>query len=201
MVTYSESGKIYLVISQTGTILSRIVKTVTGDRYNHVSIALDDRLENMYSFGRINPYNPVHGGFVRESRDSGTFRRFTDTECMVIEVSIETEKYRKITEELRRMYIMKDRYHYNYAGLVMAMFGKKRAKENCYYCSEFVYSILKKYGIDIEGGEKAVIKPINLAGVKGGRKIYEGRLQNFNRYSYGIVVKNGLFLTGPKNII
>ena len=198
MVNYLERGKIYLVISQTGTILSRIVKTVTGDKYNHVSIALDNRLENMYSFGRTNPYNPVHGGFVRESRDSGTFRRFINTEAMIVEVSLDMDQYRKITEELRRMYLMKERYHYNYMGLVMAMFGKQRCKENCYYCSEFVYRILKKHGIEFAGGERKVVKPINLAEVEGGKKIYEGRLQDFNRYSYGIVIKNGLFLTNPK---
>ena len=43
---------IYLVMSQTGTILSKAIKGVTCDQYNHISISLDPSLECMYSFGR-----------------------------------------------------------------------------------------------------------------------------------------------------
>ena len=49
---------VYIVISQTGTILSRIIKFLTRKEYNHASISLKDDLSVMYSFGRKNPYNP-----------------------------------------------------------------------------------------------------------------------------------------------
>ena len=32
----------------------------------------------MYSFGRKNAYNPFFGGMVKESVDTGTFKRFTE---------------------------------------------------------------------------------------------------------------------------
>ena len=38
------------VISQTGTLLSRILKQITGAEYNHASISLSRDLERMYSF-------------------------------------------------------------------------------------------------------------------------------------------------------
>ena len=83
-----EFKKIYIVISQTGTMLSKIVRLYTGDTYNHASIALDKELRQMYSFGRINPYNPVIGGFVKESPNSGTFKRFYNTDIAIIELEI-----------------------------------------------------------------------------------------------------------------
>ena len=68
--------KIYIILTHTGTILSKIIKYYTGDEFSHVSIALDSQLRKIYSFGRLNPYNPIKGGFVHESVDKGTFRRF-----------------------------------------------------------------------------------------------------------------------------
>ena len=61
--------KVYLVLTYTGTILSRIVKLYTRKEYSHVSIALDENLEEMYSFGRVNPYIAFIGGFVHEGID------------------------------------------------------------------------------------------------------------------------------------
>jgi hypothetical protein len=73
------SQTIYIVISQTGTALSRILKFVTGAKYNHASISLVPDLSTMYSFGRLHPRNPFLGGFVVESPHSGTFKRFSGT--------------------------------------------------------------------------------------------------------------------------
>ena len=62
----SKTDVIYIVLSHTGTVLSRLIKTFTRAEYSHVSISLDKNLEKMYSFGRINPYNPFYAGFVHE---------------------------------------------------------------------------------------------------------------------------------------
>lgn len=53
--------KVYIVLTHTGTLLSKIIKNFTKDEFSHSSIALDVELKQMYSFGRLNPYNP----FVR----------------------------------------------------------------------------------------------------------------------------------------
>ena len=58
--------KIYIMVSYTGTILSNLIRMYTGKEYTHVSISLDIKLHEMYSFGRIHPSNAFVGGFVRE---------------------------------------------------------------------------------------------------------------------------------------
>ena len=68
--------KIYIILTYTGTILSKIVKIYTRRENSHVSISLNEDLTKMYSFGRLNPYNPFSGGFVHEEIDKGTFKRF-----------------------------------------------------------------------------------------------------------------------------
>lgn len=67
--------KVYIVLTYTGTILSRIVKMYTRREYSHVSIAFDEDLKEMYSFGRLNPYNPFIGGFVYERIDRGLLKK------------------------------------------------------------------------------------------------------------------------------
>ena len=67
--------EIYIVLTHTGTVLSRIIKDYTQDEFSHVSISLDKELKEMYSFGRLNPYNPFWGGFVQEGINFGTFKR------------------------------------------------------------------------------------------------------------------------------
>ena len=77
--------RIYLILTYSGTILSRIIKIYTRDEFAHVSISLDEELNQMYSFGRLNPYNPFIGGFVHEGINIGTFKRFRKTQTAVNE--------------------------------------------------------------------------------------------------------------------
>ena len=90
-------SNIYIVVTHTGTILSRIVHSYTKDEFSHVSISLDKELKEMYSFGRLNPYNAFWGGFVHEHIDKGTFKRFYNTRAKVFSldegvVFVETEQ-------------------------------------------------------------------------------------------------------------
>ena len=77
----NQNRQLYIVISQTGTLLSRILKQITGAEYNHASISLSRDLERMYSFGRRHPYNPFWGGFVIESPRTGTSSVFPKPRC------------------------------------------------------------------------------------------------------------------------
>ena len=67
--------KIYIMVSYSGTLLSNLIKMYTRKEYTHVSISLDIKLQEMYSFGRIHPYNAFIGGFVREGKNFGTLKK------------------------------------------------------------------------------------------------------------------------------
>ena len=95
--------EIYIILTHTGTVLSRIIRCYTKDEYSHVSIALDKNLENMYSFGRLNPYNPFFGGFVHEKVNEGVYKRFKNTKTCIYSLEIEDSKYRKIEKTINKM--------------------------------------------------------------------------------------------------
>ena len=170
---------IYIVVSQTGTMLSRILKLATGAKYNHASVSYDDSLKTMYSFGRLNPYNPFFGGFVRESTEHGTFKRFRDTEAVVISIPVDAAMRDRLREDLLRMYGRKTRYHYNYIGLFAASLGIPVEISNSFYCSEFVRYILRRHSLIGENALGGVIKPIDFLKLSGGKIVYRGKLREF----------------------
>lgn len=171
--------KIYIVLTQTGTITSRIIKFLTGAKYNHSSISLNPDLKLMYSFGRINPYNAFRGGFVHESSDFGTFKRFSNTKAIVLEIEVDDETHKSITDTLEAMYESRNEYHYNYLGLWAAAFRIHRTKDNCFYCSEMIKEILIKH--NIEGADKlpSIVHPMDFCSIPH-NIVYDGLLREYN---------------------
>lgn len=179
MPSEKHEQQIYLVISQTGTILSRVLKLITGAEYNHASVSLEPSLRRMYSFGRLNPYNPFFGGFVVESPRAGTFGRFSNTKAVVLSLRVDDDTYEKIDSFLKSMYERRRDYHYNYLGLVLAAFRLPYRQRNCYYCSEFVREILTRFSIVGDGEFDPIVKPIHFLRLSDAREIFRGRLRRY----------------------
>lgn len=175
--------QLYIVISQTGTILSRLLKIFTGAKYNHASISISRDLKQMYSFGRMHPYNPFWAGLVIESTDSGTFKRFYKTEAIVIAVNIDYELYFDVIKHLNEMYLKRKEYHYNYLGILFGAFNKNKIINNRFYCSEFVKYILQKGEIDGVKELPDIIQPIHFLKLPH-KQLYCGRL---NEYSDNLI--------------
>ncbi len=170
---------IYIVVSQTGTIPSKIIRMVTGARYNHVSISPFKDLQPMYSFGRIQAYNPFWGGFVQESVHCGTFKRFPNTEAAVAAVPIEEERYQQIKCFLNKMYLNRRNYHYNYIGLFLAGLKKQYCSSNTYYCSEFVRDVLIQFEMADAEQFSPIVQPIDLLEQFRDYVVYSGKLKNY----------------------
>lgn len=169
--------KIYFVLTHTGTILSRIIKNYTKDEFSHVSIALDEQLEQMYSFGRVNPYNPIWGGFVHENIHKGTYKRFFKTKTKIISMEIEEEKYINLKNIIMHMESKKYIYRFNIIGLFAAGFQKKIGKENSFYCAEFVKYVLEKANINLNLPE--VVKPEHFKTLPQTEEVYSGLLRKY----------------------
>lgn len=160
-------------------MLSRILKFLTGAKYNHASISLVPDLDTMYSFGRLNPYNPFVGGFVTESPRRGTFKRFSNTTVTVLSVIITDEQYQALREKLDSMLAHKNNYHYNYLGLFLAGVRIPYRQARCYYCSEFVKEMLVRHGI--RGAEELaeIVEPIHFLQLPDANYVYCGKLKDY----------------------
>lgn len=180
MVVEKEEQRLFIIISQTGTLLSNILRLITGAKYNHVSIGLYDDLDKMYSFGRLNPYNPFHGGFVIESPHSGTFKRFKNTDVIVLSLDVGYEKHGEIFDFVEDMCSHRKKYHYNYFGLIFASLHIVVRRRNRYYCSEFVRDILRKFNIEGSYEMNSIVLPIDFLNLPFANIIYEGKLRDYS---------------------
>lgn len=172
---------IYVILSQTGTALSRIIRAFTGDSLGHASLSFHDDFHIMYSFGRRKPNNPFLGGFVKESPDFGTFRRFKNTYSEIFAFEVSDETYYAMLSYVENMYREREKYHYNYKGLFLAPLGIEHHKEECFYCSEFVGTVLKKFALVSEDQFSGIIKPMDLYALPGSIPVYAGKLSAFRR--------------------
>ncbi len=186
--------KIYIVLTHTGTALSKIIKGFTKDEFSHVSIALDIELKEMYSFGRLNPNNPFVGGFVHEYIDKGTFKRFYKTRAKVYSLEITEEQYKSIKSNIDQIKNNKEDYKFNIIGLFAVGFHKKIKKQKSFYCAEFVKYVMEK--ADIKTDLPDIVKPEDLKNIKGLQEIYGGLLRKYQSPKINVVesIRNNLLM-------
>ena len=176
--------KIYIILAHTGTILSTIIRYWTKDEFSHVSIALDADLEEMYSFGRLNPYNPFLGSFVHEHINRGTFKRFKKTRAEVYSLFVSDEQYEKAKKTIQYFNNNKQKYKFNVIGLACVSINKKIMRKNSFYCAEFVKHILKVIGVTEVNQLPKIIRPENFTQLQGLRLEYEGLLKKYKKKKY-----------------
>ena len=170
--------KIYIILTHTGTILSNIIKFYTKDEFSHVSISLDEKLQEMYSFGRLHPYNPIWGGFVHEELNKGIFKRFKYTLAEVYSLNIEDSKYYKIEQLIKNIKESPKPYKFNFIGLVAVSLNKKIHTKRSFYCAEFIKYLFEQ--ALIPNNLPTIIKPEDFKKLEGIKLIYKGFINRYN---------------------
>ena len=173
--------KLYITLTHTGTLLSRIIKYFTKDEFSHISIALDEELEEMYSFGRLNPYNPFWGSFVHEGIDIGTFKRFRNTRTEVYSLFVTEEQYEKAGKIITYFIENKKKYRFNFIGLACVGINKRVMRKNRFYCAEFVRHVMKSAGIAEVNELPKLIKPEDFKKIQGLKLEYKGLLRKYRK--------------------
>ncbi len=173
---------VYIVVSQTGTVFSRIIKAISKKDYNHASISFCEDISLMYSFGRLNPYNPFIGGFVKESADFGTFKRFKNTKILLVQLPVTVEQLLNMKNTSEEMFTNRKNYTYNYLGVFLGAVKKAHKKENSFYCSEFVKHVLEKGKVNGVENLQEIIHPMNFLELNDCSVIYSGKLKDYKNY-------------------
>lgn len=138
-----EKRKIYVVLTKTNTIFARTIRMYTKTGYSHASISLDDDFNTLYSFSRKYTNNPFIGRFRKENIYEGVFGKCDQLPCLILEKEIDLDQYNIIKNKLLEMENSNYEYKYNYLGVFFAIFNKRYNSKDRYYCSEFVYYLLR----------------------------------------------------------
>ena len=140
---------IYVVFSATPYRLGRAIRRVTGEAYNHASIALDSDLNQMYSFARRFYRTPLYGGFVKES-----YARYhvgsNVSQICICKIPVTQEQYAAIATKLTSMHNRAEHYIYNHISALGGLLHKRVPAKDAYTCVEFCTSILQDLGLSID---------------------------------------------------
>lgn len=132
---------IYAAVTATPCFTGRFIRTVTNSDYNHVSLCLDPKLEEMYSFARRYKSTPFCGGFVRESsnryKQNGRIAKL-----LLYKIPTSDEEYHSIEARLKKFIRDNSDYVYNNLSAVMSLLHLKMKVKNSYTCVEFASELL-----------------------------------------------------------
>ena len=168
----TETKPIYILLTNTGSLFSTAIGFYTKQRFNHVSICLNDDFKAIYSFGRKHPKNPIVGGFVNEI-ETQIYDHFVGTSCIVLKKEVSLEKYARVHESIKRFETDKLIYGYNLIGFAGFIVNIPIKRQKAFFCSQFVGEVLKQGGVDFTS------KPSDFLGHDKFVPIYQGDIIDF----------------------
>jgi len=168
---------IYILLTHSGTIPSRLVKLYTGNIYSHVSISLKKELNEFYSFGRKKLYNPFNGGFIIESKNSKFYKRFKNTKCVLLKLKVTEEQYIEIDTIIQKYKKNITIYKYDFIGLLFRLLRIKINRRNHLYCTKFVREVLEI--ANVYNFKKKFITPDEFMNIPNSEVIYSGKLLGY----------------------
>jgi len=175
-----EDKEIYVLLTHTGSLLSKLIKRYTKEPYSHVSISFDPNLEEVYSFGRKRPRNPLIAGFIVEDIRHGTFSMFSETTYGLYSLSIDSIQYNKLKETILEFEKIKQKSCYNLIGLLGVYLGYPVDRTYAYFCSQFVAAAFEKSGIVIFDKPIGLVTPKDFRISSSLNLVKSGKLSYFN---------------------
>lgn len=171
---------IYILLTRTSSILSRVIHRMTRAAYTHAALVMDEDFKEIYSFTRRNPRYILPAGLARENLRKGLYRARKDPPCRVYRLRVTEEEYERIRRRVQAMYAERENYHYNYLGVAANYFGRQHSAPKRYFCSEFVATMVKT-----GGHETAVVparmRPMDFTKMPELDLVYQGSVRGLRR--------------------
>ena len=134
--------RIYILLSQTNTVLARSIRKCTGTEFSHTSLSLDGNYEEMYSFTRKYPNNPVIGQIKRETFDTGVFGKSKECLCQIYTAKVTKEQHDQIRAKIECFLNSEKPFKFNNLGLFACWFKIIYPRKYKRVCSQFVAECL-----------------------------------------------------------
>lgn len=173
---------LYILLSQTGTKVSRCIKLFTRKPYNHASVAVDLSLEELYSFCRNDCRHPLPATFNREIVGSGTFGMFHTIPCEIYAIPITSAEKQKFRQYIEYLKASRSLYSYNLLGLCTTFLHIRWTRKKKMHCAEFVANVLQYVGVKLSK-QPSLYTPDDLRYVQDALLVYRGELNHFYQVS------------------
>ncbi len=137
---------IYLLLTRSTSLPSRLIGLFTSEPFTHVSIAFDRELTVLYSFARKYPTLPLPAGLMEEHIDRGFYRRQGDIPCALLRMDVPDKIYSRAKTLVYNMFQRREDYTYSILGLLLCHLHISLDRPNRFFCSQFVGTVLAKSG-------------------------------------------------------
>ena len=171
-----EEKKVYILLTRSSTLFSRLIHLATDDGYTHVSIGLDGPSGPFYSFARRYERFALPAGLVRETVGSQVHATRRQIPCCLYELKVPAAVYQRLRRRLNDMYAQKEQYHYNLLGVLACYFNHPLPRARHYFCSQFAASLLEYCGAVELGKTPDLIRPADFCQIPHFRPVYQGEL-------------------------
>ena len=169
---------IYVLLTKSSTMISKVISATTGDRYTHVSISFNKNLCPLYSFSREYIYLPLPATIKKEKLNKGLYKRFDSMPCALYAIKVDDEKYIKVRKDVEQMMENRNQYGYNLIGLLLCRLGLKSKRENKFFCSQFVSKVLMDGDIIERYKDPSLVRPNEFSKMKQFDCLYQGELRH-----------------------
>lgn len=137
---------LYILFSATPYRIGRMIRSVTGEPYNHVAIATREDLSDLYAFARRYYRTPFYGGFVTEHPDRYCHEGIT-ADVQIYRIPLTKYQWQRLQKLLKHLQEHPDYYLYNHLSVLTAPFHRKVPVQDAFTCAEFTVSVLDYLGL------------------------------------------------------
>ena len=167
---------IYILLTRSGTLLSKLVYAATGASYTHASMAFDAELSCLYSSTRKNGYTMFPAGPSKEYLNKGVFRLRDNAPCALYALEVSDEAYSHALCRAEEFMRHSEEYSFNILGLILCALHIRWQRRRHYFCSQFVSEVLQKSGALELPKPSTLMHPSDYAELPELRCLYRGTL-------------------------
>ena len=175
----AKDKELFIVVTQTGTFVSRVIKFVTKAPYNHVSLSLDENLDKMYSFARKRPPHVFPSGFMQETMSNSLFGMIDTIPCQIYQVRVSEKQYETVGKMIDAFDEIANEYKFNVLGFVSMFFRFRLRRAKRFMCSQFVAYVLSNSHIITFDKDYSLVTPEDIRKNEKMIMIFDGDLKEY----------------------
>lgn len=162
--------KLYILLIRFPDRGSQWIEALTGCRYAHAAIGLDEDLNKFYSFKAKGFITEEITRYLRPDREP--------FDCQLYELQVSEKKYVHVKHLLQLFKMRREELHYTRLGVVLGLLRIPYRRRYHYFCSQFVADILYYSEAAELKKSSALYLPGDLRKLAGLRLVYQGNMQD-----------------------
>jgi hypothetical protein len=172
--THEEDGHLYLVLTDTKKFISSIIKNVTDQAFNHISLSFDPSIKTCWSFNMAK-----NGPIIEELIEWPQNTHFS-----LYKIEVSPDEMRRAKEFIDNIFKNKTNFKFGFTKMVAGFFFKlELEQQNALFCSEFIELVLVEIGFPNNKDTKPIfMTPYDVIRLRKNAKfVKRGKLHNYIR--------------------